>query len=278
MSAGRRAALRALLAFAAPARAIASPPFIAKASMELCCPVVELRQYTLHPGQRDVLIELFEREFVAPQNAVGARLIGRFRDLDDPDRFVWLRGFESMEQRAQALAAFYGGPVWAAHRSAANATIVDSDNVLLLRPLRAGGGFALDDGRVDKPPPGELVAATIHYLDPKLAAPFADFFATRLLPHIEAQGAVVLGAFVSETGVNSFPRLPVRADDHVLAWFARFADEDAHRRFRDRLHADTAWREAVPESLLPAFMRKPEVLRLSPTERSGRLVRPHSIA
>ena len=29
--------------------------------------VFELRQYTLRPGQRDRLVELFEREFVEPQ-------------------------------------------------------------------------------------------------------------------------------------------------------------------------------------------------------------------
>jgi hypothetical protein len=29
------------------------------------CPIVELRQYTLRPGRRDVLIDLFERELVA---------------------------------------------------------------------------------------------------------------------------------------------------------------------------------------------------------------------
>ena len=55
--------------------------------------VVELRQYTLKSGQRDTLIALFEREFVESQEAVGIELIGTFRDLDDPDRFVWLRGF-----------------------------------------------------------------------------------------------------------------------------------------------------------------------------------------
>ena len=27
-------------------------------------PIVELRRYTLHPGRRDTLIELFDREFV----------------------------------------------------------------------------------------------------------------------------------------------------------------------------------------------------------------------
>ena len=59
---------------------------------------------------------------------------GLFHDRDDPDRFVWMRGFASMDERCEALAAFYGGPVWKEHGPAANATMVDSDDVLLLRP------------------------------------------------------------------------------------------------------------------------------------------------
>ena len=54
-----------------------------------CCPIVELRQYELRPGQRDVLIELFDRELVESQEAVGMQLIGQFCDLDRPDHFVW---------------------------------------------------------------------------------------------------------------------------------------------------------------------------------------------
>jgi hypothetical protein len=108
-----------------------------------CCPVVELRQYTLKPGQRDVLIELFEREFIETQEATGMIVIGQFRDLNNADRFVWLRGFSDMATRAQALEEFYGGPVWKAHRDAANATMIDSDNVLLLRPARSNSGFSL---------------------------------------------------------------------------------------------------------------------------------------
>jgi NIPSNAP len=103
----------------------------------LCCPVVELRQYTLHPGKRDVLIDLFDREFIEPQEALGIKVIGQFRDLDRSDRFVWLRGFHDMTSRAKALTDFYSGPVWKAHREAANATMIDSDNVLLLRPATA---------------------------------------------------------------------------------------------------------------------------------------------
>ena len=70
-------------------------------------PVVELRQYTLHPGKRDVLIDLFDREFIESQEELGMTVIGQFRDVDDADRFVWLRGFHDMASRAQGLAAFY---------------------------------------------------------------------------------------------------------------------------------------------------------------------------
>lgn len=53
----------------------------------LRCPVVELRQYTLHPGRRDALIDLFDREFVEPQEAVGMTVLGQFRNLDWFGRF-----------------------------------------------------------------------------------------------------------------------------------------------------------------------------------------------
>src|SRR6266700_2591120 len=72
-----------------------------KRSEQYCCPIVELRQYTLHPGKRDAFIDLFDRQFIETQEAVGVRVIGQFRDVDDPNRFVWLRGFRDMPSGAQ---------------------------------------------------------------------------------------------------------------------------------------------------------------------------------
>jgi hypothetical protein len=82
------------------------------------------------------LIELFDREFVESQEIVGMYVIGQFRDLDNPNRFVWLRGFRNMSERAEGLTAFYTGPVWKANREAANATMIDSDNHDKGVPLR----------------------------------------------------------------------------------------------------------------------------------------------
>ena len=129
-------------------------------SPRTCCPVVELRQYTLKPGMRDVLIDLFEQEFIESQEATGMIVvIGQFRDMDNPDRFVWLRGFADMPRRARALQEFYGGPVWKAHREAANATMIDSDNVLLLRPVSPEAGFEVagPEGRDRHPKAGVIV-------------------------------------------------------------------------------------------------------------------------
>jgi hypothetical protein len=38
--------------------------------------LLELRRYRLHPGRRDELIALFEREFIETQEAVGLQVLG----------------------------------------------------------------------------------------------------------------------------------------------------------------------------------------------------------
>jgi hypothetical protein len=55
-----------------------------------------------------------------------------------------------MTSRAKALSDFYGGPVWKMHRQVANATMIDSDNVLLLRPAQPTAGFSLEN--MKRPP------------------------------------------------------------------------------------------------------------------------------
>src|SRR5690348_16267647 len=111
---------------------------------EILWPVLELRQYTLRPGTRDTLIDLFDRELLDPQEALGARVIGQFRDEDDPDRFVWLRAFPDMRARHAALTAFYlDSETWRTHAPAARATMIDTTDVLLLRPSPPGSGFTV---------------------------------------------------------------------------------------------------------------------------------------
>jgi hypothetical protein len=238
--------------------------------MDRCCPIVELRQYTLRPGARDTLIRIFDAHFVEGQERCGMRVIGQFRDLDDPDRFVWLRGFADMDSRTRGLEAFYGGPIWKEHGPAANATMVDHTDVLLLRPADPRGAFRLDPagrpGTNGSGGAGGVVIATIDHLD---AAPSPTAIAA-------ARGdRDTLALLVTERAPNGYPRLPVREDANVLVTFLAFptGEDDqssalppgVRRRERRRL-------EPTPRSLLRAFSLSPlgNVISLSPPgERAG---------
>jgi hypothetical protein len=238
----------------------------------LCCPVVELRQYTLHPGKRDVLIDLFDREFVETQEVVGIKIIGQFRDLDHQDRFVWLRGFPDMTSRAKALNDFYSGPVWKAHREAANATMIDSDNVLLLRPAFPTSGFSLKDLKRAPVGPDEmptsLVVATIYYFADPVAPDFIHFFEHTLRPLIESLGATISASLVTENSENTFPALPVREGENVFVWFCTFPDLAAYENYLAALSRSERWRSEVSTPLTRFLERAPEILRLWPTARS----------
>lgn len=236
------------------------------------CTVFELRQYTLHPRARERLIELFEREFVESQEACGASVVGTFRDLDDPDRFVWLRGFADMPARRQALADFYGGPVWRAHRDAANATMIDSDDVLLLRPARVGAVVDLDPclraahGRGEV---GEsLLTARIYPFDAPVRADFIDWFHREAMPLFETLGAQTVAALVTQETKNDFTALPVREGEHVFAWFARFGSHAAYARFFEAVTNARRWNDELLPALQRCLSGKPPLLRLAPTGRS----------
>ena len=235
-------------------------------------PIVELRMYTLHPGRRDELIRLFEREFIESQEAVGIQVIGQFYDLDDLNRFIWLRGFHDMAARAEALQAFYSGPVWKAHCDAANATMIDSDNVLLLSLPPGACGFSLRDKH--RPPAGRhitqngFVAATIYYFDAPVTAEFTHYFENTIQPVLEQARASVLAHFITEDSPNTFPRLPVREGEYAFVWFSGFLDQEAHKNHLARLRESGDWTDEIEPYLKKNLRGRPEVLRLAPTPRS----------
>jgi hypothetical protein len=237
---------------------------------EGCCRIIELRQYILKPGQRDVLISLFDREFVETQEADGMRIVGQFRDEDDPDRFVWIRGFANMDARRRGLTAFYSGPTWKQFGKQAAGTMIDSTNVLLLRPVDPAGGF--DDLPSVRPPTGAaappaFVIATIYHLRPSAATAFPEFFRTKLRPALRIAGVVPRGTFETEDTANNYLALPIREGEKVFVWFASYEDPQAHADSMDRLARSPEWNKLQSE-LQTYLDATPTALRLRPTGRS----------
>jgi hypothetical protein len=233
--------------------------------------VYELRMYTLKPGRRDALIELFEREFVESQEAVGAHIVGTFRDLDRDDRFVWIRSFADMPARGAALQAFYDGPVWAAHREAANATMVDSDNVLLLRPARIPSPHFNERPTAGAAtiPASIFVVIVFPLRTREQEAECARYFDSELAPAWRNDPAEIVATFLTEHSENNFPRLPVREKESVFVTVMRFPSADGCEAERAVLEASRAWLEGVETRLAAVLAGPAEILRLRPTARSA---------
>src|SRR5258708_4653627 len=174
----------------------------------------ELRNYLIKPAMRDHFIDYFEEHFIFSQQAVNMHVLGQFRVIGAPDRYVWLRGFADMATRLAGLHGFYDGPVWQKYRDRANEIIVDSDHVHLLRPL--GSPPDLTCGRTPDTVAADLAAGTI---SPNTGVLAVDFYQTdparidsasaQLVESYRAAGIQVRSALAAELSENDFPRLPV---------------------------------------------------------------------
>lgn len=206
--------------------------------------IFEFRDYTLQPGQRETLISLFEREFIEPQEALGAQVRAIFRDLDRPDHFIWLRSFADAQSRFAALDGFYTGPVWQEHRSAANATIIDSDNVMQLRPVSGTLDIATGVSQ-------SHLVATAYFLALDVERNFIARFKRDVIPMLGERAP--FATFITDHTPNVYPRLPVRENETVFLTLAR---------------AGVQAPEATIETLSGMLLAPPEVRRLQPTARS----------
>jgi hypothetical protein len=237
-------------------------------------PIVDLRQYTLFPGARDSFVDLFDSEFVETQEALGIRVIGQFRDMGDPNRFVWMRGFPDMPTRERSLTGFYEhSETWATHSDAARSMMIDSTDALLLRPVRPDSAFTLEPSSW-RPPigsdtPDSVVVARIHHFDEPVGSTFLTFYEDTVLPAHQEAGGTLLGQFVTEYSQNNFPRLPIRENEHVLIEFRGFKNLDDYHEHLTTLCERTGrwWKEIYPE-LRRQLRMPPQILRLAPTSRS----------
>ena len=253
-------------------RALHAAPVSKDHDMQNAVPIIELRQYVLYPGKRDVFTRLFEDQFVESQEALGMDIIGTFHEPQHPSHFTWIRGFTDMDVRPKELDAFYSGPVWQAHRDTANPMLEDNDNVLLLHEAYAGSGFAKQNH--SHPPigstalPGGLVVVNIYYLKEAPPTRFCDFFRETMTPQLKTAGIRVLGSFVPEQKPNNFPKLKIREGENLFVWFARFNDTADYQHHLATLDSQPQWRDRVAAALTGQLNSPPEILELEPTARS----------
>src|SRR4051794_21817594 len=72
----------------------------------------ELRQYHVRPGKMAEWLKLMEEEIIPFQVSKGMVITGSFRGETDESAYVWLRRFESEQQREALYKAVYETEYW----------------------------------------------------------------------------------------------------------------------------------------------------------------------
>ena len=103
--------------------------------------IVEVRSYRIKPGRRDEFIRFFETRSVPALRSHGMKILGPLLDLENPNKFVFLRAFPSMDERERMKNDFYEGDLWKNELEAIAMPMIDSYDVIL---CETSPGFVFD--------------------------------------------------------------------------------------------------------------------------------------
>jgi hypothetical protein len=75
-------------------------------------PFYELRQYEIRPGKMAEWLTLMEEEIIPFQVSKGMVIAGSFRGETDDSVYIWMRRFESEQEREKLYATVYQSDHW----------------------------------------------------------------------------------------------------------------------------------------------------------------------
>ena len=93
--------------------------------------IVEVRSYRIKPNKRAEFIKLFETKAIPAQRSYGMKIVGPLLDVENPNKFVFLRSFPSLAERDRMKDEFYEGPLWKNELEAIAMPMLDSYDVIL---------------------------------------------------------------------------------------------------------------------------------------------------
>ncbi len=93
----------------------------------------ELRQYKVRPGKMAEWLEIMENEIIPFQVGKGMVITGSYRGEEDDSVYVWMRRFESEEERERLYAAVYESDTWKNDISPRVGEILDRDAMVVTR-------------------------------------------------------------------------------------------------------------------------------------------------
>jgi hypothetical protein len=93
----------------------------------------ELRQYRIKDGKRAEWVQLMEQEIIPFQVSKGMVVVGSFVGEQEPDLYVWVRRFDSEEERERLYKAVYESDHWTNVLKPRIDTLLDRPRIVVTR-------------------------------------------------------------------------------------------------------------------------------------------------
>lgn len=192
--------------------------------------VIELRNYLIQDGLRDRFIDTFKVYIEDSQNARGAFVTGKYHVKDAANNFFWIRGFENMPARKNALEGFYNSEYWSKTKRVSAGVVVNFDNVHLLQPLDSATGI---DASWFRKKNG--VTVIDFYIANGRRKELIDFFNLKYRLVLQRTGASDISYWVCEDEHNNYPSLPMFQDENLVVVIRLFDNEKVYREGLKRI-------------------------------------------
>lgn len=89
----------------------------------------ELRQYQVRPGKMDEWVSMMENEIIPYQRSKGMIIVGSFTCPGDESLFMWIRRFESEEDKESLYEATYQSDRWQKEMLPRVGELIDRDKI-----------------------------------------------------------------------------------------------------------------------------------------------------
>ncbi|MCX6027901.1 MAG: NIPSNAP family protein [Chloroflexi bacterium] len=93
----------------------------------------ELRQYRTFPGQREKWVKFMEEVIIPYQVSKGMVVVGSFVAQQEDDLYIWIRRFESEEERVALYKAVYETDYWQKELAPQVGAMLDRSRIVVTR-------------------------------------------------------------------------------------------------------------------------------------------------
>ena len=95
--------------------------------------IFELRQYRVYPGKMEEWVRYMEEVIIPFQVSKGMVICGSFVGEEEDDLYVWIRRFDSEEDRERLYKAVYESDTWKNEVADEVGTMLDRDKIVVTR-------------------------------------------------------------------------------------------------------------------------------------------------